>query len=82
MNTLQEVHYDDYKQRIENAYYLTLVDILMGVPESEILLDINDYIESEMYENCAGIEKALDFARDKTYSEIQREVLLLKDKYE
>tara|TARA_Y100000114_G_C11522616_1_gene214246 strand:+ start:168 stop:416 length:249 start_codon:yes stop_codon:yes gene_type:complete len=82
MNTLQEVHYDEYQERIENAYYLTLVDILMGVPESEIVLDINDYIESEMYENCAGIEKAINFAKDKTYSEIQREVLLLKDKYE
>jgi hypothetical protein len=35
-----------------------------------------------MYEFCAGIKQAIEFSEDKTYSEIQKEILKLKDKYE
>ena len=36
MSLLEEEAFDVYKSRIEQAYYLTLVDIIMGVPLEEI----------------------------------------------
>ena len=54
----------------------------MGVPLEEVKEDIDLYEHNEMYEFCAGIKKAIEFAKDKKYSEIQKEILNLKDKYE
>jgi len=82
MSLLEEVQSNEYKNRIEQAYYLTLVDILMGVPLEDIESEIYVYEYEEMYEYCAGIVKALEFSEDKKYSEIQKEVLTLKHKYE
>jgi hypothetical protein len=82
MNTLEEVLYDSYRYRIEYAYYLTLIDILMGISLEEILSEIPEYENTEDYEYCAGIQKAIDFCEDKKYSDIQKEIIKLKDKYE
>lgn len=82
MNLLEEVRYDDYKQRIEYAYYLTLIDILMGITIQEILSEVPEYEDKEMYEYCEGIKRAIDFSEDKNYSDIQTEILKLKDRYE
>tara|TARA_X000000368_G_scaffold209873_2_gene165792 strand:+ start:3220 stop:3468 length:249 start_codon:yes stop_codon:yes gene_type:complete len=82
MNTLEEVLYDTYKYRIEYAYYLTLVDILMGISLEEILAEVYEYEISENYEYCAGIQKAITFSRNKNYSEIQKEIIKLKERYE
>lgn len=82
MNLLEEVLYDGYKQRIEYAYYLTLIDILMGITTEEILSEMPEYEMKEMYEFCEGIKRAIDFSEDKNYSEIQKEILNLKDRYE
>jgi len=82
MSLLEEVQFNEYRRRIEQAYYLTLVDILMGVPLEEIEQEIYVYEEEEMYEYCAGIVKELEFSEDRKYSEIQKEVLNLKQKYE
>jgi|TARA_Y100000033_G_C2752595_1_gene114708 hypothetical protein len=82
MNLLEEVLYDGYKQRIEYAYYLTLIDILMGITTEEILSEMPEYERKEMYEFCEGIKRAIDFSEDKNYSEIQKEILKLKDRYE
>ena len=82
MNTLEEVLYDTYKYRIEYAYYLTLVDILMGISLQEILAEVYEYEISENYEYCAGIQKAIAFSRNKNYSEIQKEIIKLKERYE
>jgi len=82
MSLLEEVLYDDYKQRIEYAYYLTLIDVLMGITTEEILSEIPEYEDKEMYEFCEGIKRAIEFSSNKTYSEIQAEILKLKDKYE
>jgi len=82
MSLLEEVLYDSYKYRIEYAYYLTLIDVLMGISLDEIVSEIYTYEESENYEYCAGIKKAIEFSENKEYSEIQREIIKLKDKYE
>lgn len=82
MNLSEEVLYDVYKYRIEYAYYLTLIDILMGISLEEILSEIGDYEITENYEYCAGIYKAIEFSEDKNYSDIQKEIINLKDKYE
>lgn len=82
MNTLEEVLYDSYKYRIEYAYYLTLVDILMGVSSQEIISEIQAYEDTENYEYCAGIQKAIEFSDNKNYSDIQKEIIKLKDTYE
>jgi len=82
MNLLEEVLYDSYKYRIEYAYYLTLIDVLMGISLDEIVSEIYTYEESENYEYCAGIQKAIEFSENKEYSEIQKEIIKLKDKYE
>jgi hypothetical protein len=82
MSLLEEVLSNDYEYKIEYAYYLALLDILMGVPLEEVKEDIDLYEHNEMYEFCAGIKKAIEFAKHKTYSEIQKEILNLKDKYE
>lgn len=82
MSLLEEVQSNEYKSRIEQAYYLTLVDIVMGVALEEIEDEIYVYEQEEMYEYCAGILKALEFSEHKTYSEIQKEILTLKHKYE
>ena len=82
MSLLEEVQFNEYRRRIEQAYYLTLVDILMGVPLEEIEQEIYVYEDTEMYEYCAGIVRALEFSEDRKYSEIQKEVLNLKQKYE
>lgn len=82
MSLSEEVQYNEYKERIEQAYYLTLVDIIMGVTLEEIEGEIYVYEEEEMYEYCAGILRALEFSEHKTYNEIQKEILTLKHKYE
>ncbi len=82
MNLLEEVLYDSYKYRIEYAYYLTLIDVLMGISLEEIMSEMYIYEESENYEYCAGIQKAIEFSENKEYSEIQKEIIKLKDKYE
>jgi len=82
MSLLEEVLYDSYKYRIEYAYYLTLIDVLMGISLDEIVSEIYTYEESENYEYCAGIQKAIEFSENKEYSEIQKEIIKLKDKYE
>ncbi len=82
MNLLEEVLYDSYKYRIEYAYYLTLIDLLMGISLEEITSEITEYENTEDYEYCAGIQKAIEFSENKEYSEIQKEIIKLKDKYE
>ena len=82
MNLLEEVLYDSYKYRIEYAYYLTLIDLLMGISLEEIISEITEYENTEDYEYCAGIQKAIKFSENKEYSEIQKEIIKLKDKYE
>jgi hypothetical protein len=82
MSLLEEVQFNEYRRRIEQAYYLTLVDILMGVSLEDIENEIYVYEKEEMYEYCAGIVKALEFSEDKKYSEIQKEVSNLKQEYE
>ena len=82
MSLLEEVLYDSYKYRIEYAYYLTLIDILMGISLQEILSEISEYEDTENYEYCAGIQKAIEFSDNKNYSDIQKEIIKLKDTYE
>jgi hypothetical protein len=82
MNLLEEVQYNEYEIKIEYAYYLTLIDILMGISIQEIISEIPNYEEKEMYEYCAGINRAIEFSEDKNYSQIQKEILDLKDIYE
>jgi len=71
MNTLEE---ELYKEKIEKSYYLTLRDLLMGVTYEELVEDMYEFEHKEMYELCAGIKKALSYAKRKTYSEIKIEL--------
>jgi len=71
MNILEEV---TYKGKIEKSYYLTLKDLLMGVTYEELVEDMYEFEEKEMYELCAGIKKALTYAQKKTYNEIKKEL--------
>ena len=54
----------------------------MGISIQEIISEIPNYEEKEMYEYCAGINRAIEFSEDKNYSQIQKEILDLKDIYE
>ena len=54
----------------------------MGISLQEILSEISEYENTENYEYCAGIQKAIEFSDNKDYSEIQKEIIKLKDKYE
>ena len=71
MSTLEK---DTYKKKIEKSYYLTLRDLIMGVTYEELVEDMYEFEEKEMYELCAGIKQALSYAEKKTYSEIKIEL--------
>lgn len=47
MNLLEEVQYNEYEIKIEYAYYLTLIDILMGISIQEIISEIPNYEEKK-----------------------------------
>ena len=71
MSILEKEFYSD---QIERSYYLTLRDLMMGVSIKDLLDDINHYESKEMYEVCAGIQKALKYANKKTYKQIKVEL--------
>lgn len=71
MNTSEK---DIYKKKIEKSYFLTLNDLLMGVTYEELIADMYEFEDREMYELCAGIKKALLYAEEKTYKEIKLEI--------
>ena len=71
-----------YKKQIERSYVLTLHDLLSGVPYGDLLEDIKEFEQKEMYEVCEGIKRALERARNKTYNEIKIELLHYENKVE
>ena len=75
MSTLEKA---TYKDQIDKSYYLTLRDLLMGVTYEELIEDMYEFERKEMYEFCAGIKNALEYATTKTYRQIKYEL----DNYE
>ena len=71
-----------YKKQIERSYVLTLHDLLSCVPYGDLLEDIKEFEQKEMYEVCEGIKQALERARNKTYNEIKIELLNYENKVE
>jgi len=71
-----------YKEQIKKSYVLTLHDLLSGVSYSDLLEDIKEFENKEMYEVCEGIKLALERAKNKTYNEIKLELLSYEKKME
>ncbi len=70
-NTLQS---SIYKEQINQSYYLALRDLVSGVSYRDLVDDLYEFEQKEMYEVCAGILKALNYAKEKTYKQIKIEL--------
>jgi hypothetical protein len=69
------------KSTIKQFYIETLYEILIGTDLKNIDSVLKDFEDEELYEECAGIKKALDLAEKKTIEEIELEYLELIGKY-
>jgi len=79
INTLQQ---NIYKEQISQSYYLTLRDLVAGVSYKDLVDDLYEFEQKEMYEVCAGILKALKYAKEKTYKQIKLELNQYEYKHE
>ena len=61
------------QETIDAFYLATIYEVLLGVKLKELSQVILDFEEEELYEECAGIKKALDFVKVKTIEEIEIE---------
>jgi len=69
------------EHKIHTFYVAALTDILQGIELKEIESVMFDFEEEELYEECAGIKKALDLASTATLKELREEYKeLTKDK--
>ena len=57
----------------DEYYYMTLFDLANDADIRDILMALKDYESKEMYEECAGIKKALDLIEHKTIKELREE---------
>lgn len=62
-----------YEEKIQDFYLASLEDILEGVDIKELEYILKDFEDEEMYEECAGVKKALDFIKKRTIKEIKVE---------
>jgi len=68
------------EETIQEFYIASLEDVIDGMEIKELEWDLKDFENEEMYEECAGIKKALDFIKKKTIKEIKKEYKELKHK--
>lgn len=68
------------EETIQEFYIVSLEDVIDGMEIKELEWVLKDFENEEMYEECAGIKKALDFIKKKTIKEIKKEYKELKHK--
>jgi hypothetical protein len=68
------------EETIQDFYIASLEDVIEGMEIKELEWVLKDFEDEEMYEECAGIKKALDFIKKKTIKEIKKEYKELKHK--
>ena len=61
------------QEKIDSFYLATIYEIIIGVSVDELNCVIEDFLEEELYEECAGIKKAIDTAETKTIKELRLE---------
>lgn len=66
--------------KVKQFYAETLYEILLGTDLKDIGIVLKDFEYDELYEECAGIKKALDLAEHKTIEEIELEYLEITNK--
>lgn len=60
------------RDTISEYYYLALKDLEEGISIQELEEVLLMYEEGEFYEQCAGIKKAIDKARNETIVNIKK----------
>ena len=68
------------EETIQEFYIVSLEDVIAGMAIKELEWVLKDFENEEMYEECAGIKKALDFINKKTIKEIKKEYKETKTK--
>ena len=68
------------EETIQEFYIASLEDVIDGMEIKELEWVLKDFENEEMYEECAGIKKALDFIKKKTIKEIKKEYKETKTK--
>ena len=68
------------EETIQEFYIASLEDVIDGMEIKELEWVLKDFENEEMYEECAGIKKALDCIKKKTIKEIKKEYKETKTK--
>ena len=65
---------DEYQQiKVNNFYKEGLAEVLCGVDIKYLYLVLEDMELDELYEECAGLKKAIVFAETHTMKEVELE---------
>lgn len=64
-----------FNRESSEFYYLTLLDLLAGIPFEEIEKTVLFYEEIEKYEACHGILKALNEAENYTLKQLEKRII-------
>lgn len=60
------------KEIIREFYIMALIDIVHGGAIADLEAELELYEREELYEECAGIKKALEIAETKTIKELKK----------
>lgn len=63
--------------KIKEFYIVSIYEILCGTSLKELQDVVGEFEKEELYEECSGIKKAIDFCDKKTITEIELEYLEL-----
>ncbi len=62
------------KKKIEEYYLLTLIDIIEGIEVEELKEIIKEFEDEELYEQCAGMQKAIKAVSFMSINEIKKTI--------
>lgn len=66
--------------KIKEFYIVSIYEVLCGTSLKELQDVVFEFEKEELYEECSGIKKAIDFCEKKTITEIEYEYLELINK--
>lgn len=64
-----------FNKTASEYYYLSLLDLLAGIPFEEIEKTVQFYEDIENYEACHGILKALNEAENYTLKQLENRII-------
>ena len=70
---------ESFDCEVQKHYLITLIDVVYGSSISELVEDLRFFESQEQYEICAGINKAINFSKDKTILDIKKEIVTLTE---